>query len=68
MVVIPDDFNPAVLNEVEKYEEDQIDANIAAGKSIDIRYIVECVFLSCNMLTRMCSSTSWYRDSMGVHI
>jgi hypothetical protein len=40
MVIITDNSTPAVLKEEDRYEGKHIDANIAAGKSIDLWLVI----------------------------
>jgi hypothetical protein len=40
MVIITDNFTPAVLKEEDRYGGKHIDANIAAGKSIDLWLVI----------------------------
>jgi hypothetical protein len=40
MVIITHNFTPAVLKEEDRYEGKHIDANIAAGKSIDFWLVI----------------------------
>jgi hypothetical protein len=62
MTVITDDFAPAVLKEEDKYEGKDVDANIAAGKSID-----RPTCCRRQMINRTSSIAQGRRDSVGVH-